>query len=96
MVAKKNDTQTIQYRPYTRFAYAISVIPDGQGGGRSPSEIPLNEACHTCREDLVVRNLCRIFAVQEMWSKSLGWTREKIWKMFSINESTKREDLRTS
>ena len=72
------DTQTMQHWPYKRFAYVISVIPEGQGGGRSPSGIVLNEACQTCRDDLLVRNSLRTLAVQEMRIRSFGWTREKI------------------
>ena len=81
----------MQSRPYTRFAYAISVIPEGQGGGRTLSGIPLNEACQICRDDLLVRNPLKIFAVQEMWSSSFGWTRENIWKTLDISEKVERQ-----
>ena len=70
--------QTMQYWPYRRFAYAISVIPEGQGGGCSFIGITLNDACQICRADLLVRNPLRTFAVQEMRIRSLGWTRENI------------------
>ena len=70
--------RTMQYRPYKRFAYPISVISEGQAGSCSFFGIVLNEACQTCRDDLPVRNLLKIFAVQEMRNRSLGWTRENI------------------
>jgi hypothetical protein len=76
--------QTVQYRPYTRPAYAISMIPEGQGGGRSSFGIPSNEAIQTCRDDLLVRNPLRVFFIQEMWNRSLGWTRENIWESLRI------------
>ena len=75
----------MQYLPYTRFAYAISVIPEGQGGGRSLPWTVLNEACQTCRDDLLVRNPLKILAVQETCSRSFGWTRENILECVHTN-----------
>ena len=83
--------QTMQHWPYKRFAYAISVIPDGHGGGRSLSGTVPNEACQTCRDDLLVRNSLRTFAVQEMRIRSLGWTRENIWGPYRVNENGLQE-----
>ena len=81
----------MQHWPYRRFAYAISAIPEGQVGGRSPIGIEVNDACHTCRADLLVRNSLRTFAVQEMRIRSLGWTRENIWERCRINENVIQE-----
>ena len=75
----------MQYRPYTRFAYAISVIPEGQGGGRSLPWTVSNEACQTCRDDLLVRNPLKILAVQEACRRSLGWMRENIWECVRVS-----------
>ena len=85
------DTRTMQYRPYTRFAYAISMIPGGQGGNRSVSGIVLNEACQTCRDDLLVRNSLNVFAVHETCSRSFGWTRENIWEPVRVNTNAKED-----
>ena len=79
----------MQYLPYTRFAYAISVIPEGQEGGRSLPWTVSNEACQTCRDDLLVRNPLKILAVQETCRRSFGWTRENIWECVRINGDSK-------
>ena len=81
----------MQFRPYKRFAYPISVIPEGQGGTSPLSRIFMNEACQTCRDDLLVRNPLRAFAVQEMCNRSLGWTRVNIWGGVHISKKVMEE-----
>ena len=83
----------MQYLPYTRFAYAISVIPEGQGGGRSLPWTVSNEACQTCRDDLLVRNPLKILAVQETCRRSFGWTRENIWEYVRVTGTLSLEKL---
>lgn len=66
---------------YKSFAYAISVISEGQGGGLFVSGTFSKAAYQTWRNDLLVRSPLRAFEVQEIINRSPGWARENIWEL---------------